>query len=167
MERRLVIFAELPEPLQFALFGLLFVIGLVGIKLEFDQACVIDLATHITGKTVLEAVETAVLPKVIDCPNPASGTTSIDGVAKDGVVVKAKARVTVRTHLERFVGGATEETIIARVGEGIAATISSADSSKDVLEHPDRISRTVLGKALDSNTAFEILSLDVAVVRSV
>jgi len=136
-----------------------------GIRLEFDRACAIDLATKGTGKTVLEAVKTSVNPKVIDCPNPASGKVTIDGVAKDGIVVKAKARVTVRTHLERFVGGATEETIIARVGEGIVATIGSAGSYKDVLEHPDSISKTVLGKALDSNTAFEILSIDIADVN--
>jgi uncharacterized protein YqfA (UPF0365 family) len=101
-------------------------------------------------------------PKVIDCPAAASGKTTIDGVAKDGIVVKAKARVTVRTNLDRFVGGATEETIIARVGEGIVTTIGSSDSYKVVLENPDRISKTVLDKALDANTAFEILSIDIA-----
>jgi uncharacterized protein YqfA (UPF0365 family) len=133
-----------------------------GIHLDFDRACAIDLATKGTGKTVLEAVKTSVNPKVIDCPNPATGKTTIDGVAKDGIVVKAKARVTVRTNLERFVGGATEETIIARVGEGIVSTIGSAESYKNVLENPDRISKTVLDKALDANTAFEILSIDIA-----
>lgn len=133
-----------------------------GIHLEYDRACAIDLATKGTGKTVLEAVKTSVNPKVIDCPNPSSGRVTIDGVAKDGIVVKAKARVTVRTNLDRFVGGATEETIIARVGEGIVTTIGSAQSYKDVLENPDRISKTVLDKALDSNTAFEILSIDIA-----
>ncbi len=133
-----------------------------GIHLEFDRACAIDLATKGTGKTVLEAVKTSVNPKVIDCPNPASGRTTIDGVAKDGIVVKAKARVTVRTNLDRFVGGATEETIIARVGEGIVTTIGSSDSYKVVLENPDRISKNVLEKALDANTAFEILSIDIA-----
>lgn len=133
-----------------------------GIHLEFDRACAIDLATKGTGKTVLEAVKTSVNPKVIDCPNPASGKSTIDAVAKDGIVIRARARVTVRTNLERFVGGATEETIIARVGEGIVSTIGSADSYKDVLENPDRISKTVLDKALDSNTAFEILSIDIA-----
>ena len=133
-----------------------------GIQLIFDRACAIDLATKGTGKTVLEAVKTSVNPKVIDCPNPTSGKTTIDGVAKDGIAVKARARVTVRTALDRFVGGATEETIIARVGEGIVTTIGSADSYKDVLENPDRISTNVLGKALDSNTAFEILSIDIA-----
>jgi uncharacterized protein YqfA (UPF0365 family) len=133
-----------------------------GIHLDFDRACAIDLATKGTGKTVLEAVKTSVNPKVIDCPQPSSGKSTIDGVAKDGIIVKAKARVTVRTHLDRFVGGATEETIVARVGEGIVSTIGSSDSYKDVLENPDRISKTVLDKALDANTAFEILSIDIA-----
>jgi uncharacterized protein YqfA (UPF0365 family) len=133
-----------------------------GINLVFDRACAIDLATKGTGKTVLEAVKTSVNPKVIDCPAPTSGKATIDAVAKDGIVIKAKARVTVRTNLDRFVGGATEETIIARVGEGIVSTIGSSETYKAVLENPDRISKTVLGKALDSNTAFEILSIDIA-----
>ncbi|XHR30168.1 MAG: flotillin-like protein FloA [Chthoniobacteraceae bacterium] len=133
-----------------------------GIALDFNRTCAIDLATKGTGKTVLEAVQTSVNPKVIDCPNVAMGRTSIDGVAKDGIGVKAKARVTVRSHLDRFVGGATEETIIARVGEGIVSAIGSADSYKEVLENPDRISKAVLSKGLDSNTAFEILSIDIA-----
>jgi len=133
-----------------------------GIHLDFDRACAIDLATKGTGKTVLEAVKTSVNPKVIDCPNPTAGKTTIDAVAKDGIIIRAKARVTVRTNLERFVGGATEETIIARVGEGIVTTIGSSQSYKDVLENPDRISKNVLDKALDSNTAFEILSIDIA-----
>jgi len=132
------------------------------ISLVFDRACAIDLATKGTGKTVLEAVKTSVNPKVIDCPNPNAGKSTIDAVAKDGIVIKAKARVTVRTNLDRFVGGATEETIIARVGEGIVTTIGSATSYKDVLENPDRISKNVLDKALDANTAFEILSIDIA-----
>src|SRR2546422_7651766 len=133
-----------------------------GIELDFNRACAIDLATKGTGKTVLEAVRTSINPKVIDCPNVAMGRTTIDGVAKDGIGVKVKARVTVRSHLDRFVGGATEETIIARVGEGIVSSIGSADSYKDVLENPDRISKTVLAKGLDSGTAFEILSIDIA-----
>lgn len=132
------------------------------IHLEFDQACAIDLATRGTGKNVVDAVKTSVNPRVIDCPNPASGKISIDAVAKDGIMIKAKARVTVRTNLERFVGGATEETIIARVGEGIVTTIGSAHTYKEVLENPDRISKTVLEKGLDSGTAFEILSIDIA-----
>jgi len=133
-----------------------------GIHLDFDRACAIDLATKGTSKTVLDAVKTSVNPRVIDCPNPASGKKTIDAVAKDGIQLKARARVTVRTNLDRFVGGATEETIIARVGEGIVSTIGSSNSYKEVLENPDRISKTVLDKALDSNTAFEILSIDIA-----
>ncbi len=133
-----------------------------GISLDFNRACAIDLATKGTGKTVLEAVRTSINPKVIDVPNPAMGRVTIDGVAKDGIGAKVKARVTVRSHLDRFVGGATEETIIARVGEGIVSAIGSADSYKDVLENPDRISKAVLAKGLDSNTAFEILSIDIA-----
>ncbi len=132
------------------------------IHLDFDRACAIDLATKGTGKTVLEAVKTSVNPKVIDCPNPATGKATVDGVAKDGILVRSRARVTVRTNLERFVGGATEETIIARVGEGMVASIGASDTYKEVLERPDRISKTVLDKALDSNTAFEILSIDIA-----
>src|SRR5271163_2497967 len=133
-----------------------------GIALDFNRACAIDLATKGTGKTVLEAVRTSINPKVIDCPNASMGRTTIDGVSKDGIGVKVKARVTVRSHLDRFVGGATEETIIARVGEGIVSSIGSADLYSDVLEHPDRISKTVLGKALDAGTAFEIVSIDIA-----
>src|ERR671934_155540 len=133
-----------------------------GISLDFNRACAIDLATKGTGKTVLEAVRTSINPKVIDAPNPAMGRQTIDGVAKDGIGAKVKARVTVRSHLDRFVGGATEETIIARVGEGIVSAIGSADSYKDVLENPDRISKAVLAKGLDANTAFEILSIDIA-----
>lgn len=133
-----------------------------GIHLDFDRACAIDLATKGTGKNVIEAVKTSVNPKVIDCPSPLPGKTTIDAVAKDGIAVKVKARVTVRTNLDRFVGGATEETIIARVGEGIVTTIGSSNSYKEVLENPDRISKTVLDKALDANTAFEILSIDIA-----
>ena len=133
-----------------------------GIPLDYDRACAIDLATKGTGKTVLDAVKTSINPRVIDCPNAASGKSTIDGVAKDGIGVKAKARVTVRSNLDRFVGGATEETIIARVGEGIVSAIGSADSYKLVLENPDRISKAVLAKGLDSGSAFEILSIDIA-----
>lgn len=133
------------------------------IPLDFKRACAIDLAIKGTSKTVLEAVRTSINPKVIDCPNPASsGRTTIDAVARDGIGVKVKARVTVRSNLDRFVGGATEETIIARVGEGIVTSIGSAVSYKEVLENPDRISKTVLQKGLDSGTAFEILSVDIA-----
>ncbi len=132
------------------------------LALDWKQACAIDLATKGSGKSVVEAVRTSVDPKVIDCPNPASGRTTIDGVAKDGIQVKVKARVTVRTHLERFVGGAKEETIIARVGEGIVSTIGTSESYKVVLESPDSISKTVLARGLDVGTAFEILSIDIA-----
>lgn len=133
-----------------------------GINLNFSRACAIDLATKGSGKTVLEAVRTSVNPKVIDCPNPASGRQTIDAVAKDGIQVRVRARVTVRTNLDRFVGGAQEETIIARVGEGIVTTIGSSESYKNVLENPDRISKVVLQRGLDSGTAFEILSIDIA-----
>ncbi|QDU71930.1 flotillin-like protein FloA [Mucisphaera calidilacus] len=128
------------------------------IELPWDKACAIDLA----GRDILEAVQTSVNPKVIDCPNPASGKTTVDAIAQDGIQLKAKARVTVRANLARLIGGATEETIIARVGEGIVTTIGSAGSHKAVLENPDRISKVVLDKGLDSGTAFEILSIDIA-----
>lgn len=128
------------------------------IKLDFDMACAIDLA----GRDVLDAVRTSVNPKVIDCPDPTKGKQTIDAVAMDGIQLKAKARVTVRANIERLVGGATEETIIARVGEGIVTTIGSAETHKKVLENPDSISKRVLEKGLDSGTAFEILSIDIA-----
>ena len=132
------------------------------LNLGFNQAAAIDLATHQSGKSVFEAVMTSVNPKVIDCPNPASGKQTIAAVAKDGIQLQVKARVTVRTHLDRFVGGATEETIIARVGEGIVTAIGSANSYKDVLENPDAISKRVLEKGLDASTAFGIMSIDIA-----
>jgi uncharacterized protein YqfA (UPF0365 family) len=122
--------------------------------LDFNRAAAIDLA----GRNVLDAVQTCVNPKVIDCPT--SG--KVAAMAKDGIQVLARARVTVRTNIERLVGGATEETIIARVGEGIVSTIGSSEGHKDVLENPDMISRTVLAKGLDAGTAFEILSIDIA-----
>ncbi|MCM8801131.1 MAG: flotillin-like protein FloA [Candidatus Omnitrophica bacterium] len=124
------------------------------LNLTFERACAIDLA----GRDVLDAVKTSVNPKVIDAPKEGV----LAAVAKDGIELKAKARVTVRANLERLVGGATEETIIARVGEGIVTTIGSAESYKQVLENPDSISKTVLAKGLDSGTAFEILSIDIA-----
>lgn len=133
-----------------------------GIALDWQRSCAIDLATKGSGKSVEEAVRTSVDPKVIDCPNPEGGRSTIDGVAKDGIQVKVKARVTVRTNLDRFVGGAKEETIIARVGEGIVTTIGSAETYKVVLESPDSISKTVLHRGLDVGTAFEILSIDIA-----
>lgn len=128
------------------------------IALSFDKACAIDLA----GRDVLEGVRNSVRPKVIDCPDPNKGRITVDGVALDGIQVKAKARVTVRTNLDRLVGGAGEETIIARVGEGVVSTIGSSQSHKRVLENPDTISKTVLAKGLDSGTAYEILSIDIA-----
>jgi uncharacterized protein YqfA (UPF0365 family) len=128
------------------------------IDLTWKTATAIDLA----GRDILEAVQTSVNPKVIDCPSGSANKSTIDAVAKDGIQVKAKARVTVRANIDRLVGGATEETIIARVGEGIVTTIGSADTYKDVLENPDRISRAVLEKGLDTGTAFEILSIDIA-----
>ena len=128
------------------------------IPLNFQKAAAIDLA----GRDVLDAVRTSVNPKVIDCPNPKKGRITIDAVAKDGIQLKARARVTVRANIERLVGGATEETIIARVGEGIVTTIGSANTYKEVLENPDLISKRVLEKGLDAGTAFEILSIDIA-----
>ncbi len=128
------------------------------IELLWDRAVAIDLA----GRDIVGAVNTSVNPKVIDCPSGESGKQTIDAVAKDGIQLRAKARVTVRTNIARLVGGATEETIIARVGEGIISTIGSAEDHKSVLENPDRISKTVLAKGLDSGTAFEILSIDIA-----
>lgn len=128
------------------------------IPLSFKRATAIDLA----GRNVLDAIQTSVNPKVIDCPDPAKGRQTVDAVAKDGIQLKAKARVTVRTNIDRLVGGATEETIIARVGEGIVTTIGSAESHKNVLENPDMISKRVLEKGLDAGTAFEILSIDIA-----
>ena len=121
------------------------------IKLDFPEACAIDLA----GRDVLQAVQMSVNPKVIETPVVAA-------IAKDGIELRAKARVTVRANIERLVGGAGEETIVARVGEGIVTTVGSAASHKEVLENPDLISRTVLGKGLDAGTAFEILSIDIA-----
>jgi uncharacterized protein YqfA (UPF0365 family) len=128
------------------------------IPLPFQRAAAIDLA----GRDVLEAVRTSVNPKVIDCPDPSKGKHTIDAVAKDGIQICVKARVTVRSNIERLVGGATEETIIARVGEGIVTTIGSSESYKAVQENPDNISKTVMDKGLDAGTAFEILSIDIA-----
>ncbi|MGC4032667.1 MAG: flotillin-like protein FloA [Tepidisphaeraceae bacterium] len=129
------------------------------IDLSWKNATAIDLA----GRNILEAVQTSVNPKVIDVPNvQMMGRTTIDAVAKNGIQLKVRARVTVRTNIKRLVGGATEETIIARVGEGIVTAIGSAQDHSDVLENPDHISKAVLAKGLDANTAFEILSIDIA-----
>ena len=122
-----------------------------GIPLDFEKACAIDLA----GRDVLNAVQMSVNPKVIETPIVAA-------IAKDGIELRAKARVTVRANIDRLVGGAGEETVIARVGEGIVTTVGSSATHKEVLENPDLISRTVLGKGLDAGTAFEILSIDIA-----
>jgi uncharacterized protein YqfA (UPF0365 family) len=128
------------------------------IALTFQRATAIDLA----GRDVLDAVQTSVMPKVIDCPDPSKGAATVAAVAMDGIQLKAKARVTVRTNIETLIGGATEETIIARVGEGIVTTIGSSETHKKVLENPDMISKVVLQRGLDSGTAFEILSIDIA-----
>lgn len=129
-----------------------------GLELDFRAATGIDLA----GRDLLDAVRTSVTPKVIDCPDPQKGKTEVAAVAKDGIQVLAKARVTVRTNISRLVGGAGEETIIARVGEGIVSTIGSKDTHKLVLENPDEISKVVLARGLDAGTAFEIVSIDIA-----
>lgn len=130
-----------------------------GIDLDFDRAAAIDLA----GRSVLDAVRTSISPMVISCPDFArTGSSKITAIAMDGIELKIQARVTVRTNMDQLIGGATEETIIARVGQGIIAAIGSAASHMDVLEMPDRISRQVLSRGLDSNTAFEIVSIDIA-----
>lgn len=128
------------------------------IPLSFDKACAIDLA----GRDIVTAVNTSVDPRVIDCPHPVPGKVTLDAVAKDGIQLRVKARVTVRTSIERLVGGATDDTIIARVGEGIVSAIGSSVDYKQVLENPDRISKAVLAKGLDAGTAYDILSIDIA-----
>ena len=128
------------------------------IKLDYDRSCAIDLA----GRDVKEAVGTSVNPKVIDVPSGAMARATIDAVAGDGIQLKVKARVTVRTNIDRLVGGATEETVVARVGEGIVSAIGSAENHMKVLENPDHISKVMLEHGLDTGTAFEILSIDIA-----
>ena len=128
------------------------------IDIPWKTATAIDLA----GRDILDAIQTSVNPKVIDVPNPSFGQPTIDGVAQDGIQLRVKARVTVRTNIKSLVGGATEETVIARVGEGIVNAIGSAEDYKHVLKNPDSISKAVLNKGLDANTAFEILSIDIA-----
>jgi uncharacterized protein YqfA (UPF0365 family) len=128
------------------------------IDLDFKTATAIDLA----GRDVLDAVQTSVYPKVIDCPARGSGKESLEAYAKNGIMLKVKARVTVRTNIQKVIGGATEQTIIGRVGEGIISAIGSANSHWEVLENPDRISRAVLLGNLDSQSAFEIVSIDIA-----
>lgn len=130
-----------------------------GIDLDFDRAAAIDLA----GRDVQDAVRTSVHPKVIDCPDPRrSGKATLSAIARDGVELRVRTRVTVRTNLEQLIGGATEETIIARVGESIISSIGSSESHQQVLENPDLISKTVLRRGLDSQTAFQIVSIDIA-----
>jgi len=128
------------------------------IHLTYREATAIDLA----GRDVLEAVQTSVYPRVIDCPPQNRGRNTLDAMAKDGIQLKVTARVTVRSNLQQLIGGATEETIMARVGEGIVSAIGSAESHKAVLENPDMISKTVLSRRLDAETAFEIVSIDIA-----
>jgi uncharacterized protein YqfA (UPF0365 family) len=128
------------------------------IDLDFDRAAAIDLA----GRDVLEAVRTSVNPKVIDCPEGSQKKATLSAIAKNGVELKIRARVTVRTNLAQLIGGATEETIIARVGEGIITSIGSSESHLVVMENPDRISKAVLQRGLDAHTAFEIVSIDIA-----
>jgi uncharacterized protein YqfA (UPF0365 family) len=128
------------------------------IPLDFKLATAIDLA----GRNVLEAVQTSVYPKVIDCPMAGSGRPSLDAVAKNGIQLKVKARVTVRANIQQLIGGAGEDTIVARVGEGIVSAIGSASTHLQVLENPDLISKAVLARRLDSQTAFEIVSIDIA-----
>jgi uncharacterized protein YqfA (UPF0365 family) len=129
------------------------------IDLDFDRAAAIDLS----GRDVLDAVQTSVNPKVIDCPDPRRSTrTTLSAIAKNGVELKVRARVTVRTNVEQLIGGATEETIIARVGEGIITAIGSSLNHLEVMEHPDKISKAVLARGLDAQTAFEIVSIDIA-----
>lgn len=128
------------------------------IDLDFAKATAIDLA----GRDIVDAINTSVNPKVIDVPKVGSTRTTVDAMARDGIQLKVRARVTVRTFLARLIGGATEDTVIARVGEGIVSAIGSAEGHKAVLENPDMISKTVLNKQLDSGTAFEILSIDIA-----
>lgn len=130
-----------------------------GIDLDWQTAQAIDLA----GRDVLEAVRTSVYPKVIDCPDPRkSGGAALEAVAGDGIQLKVRARVTVRTNIHQLIGGATEETVVARVGQGIVQAIGSTPSYKLVLENPDRISQTVLDQGLEAQTAFEIVSIDIA-----
>jgi uncharacterized protein YqfA (UPF0365 family) len=128
------------------------------LDLDWNIAQAIDLA----GRDLLDAVRTSVYPKVIDCPDPTRGQATLDAVAGDGIQLKVRARVTVRTNIRQLVGGATEETVVARVGQGIVQAIGSTNSYKSVLENPDAISQTVLGQGLEAQTAFEIVSIDIA-----
>jgi len=132
-----------------------------GIPLDFDQAAAIDLA----GRDVLDAVRTSVMPKIIDCPDARFGRPLLSAVARNGIELQVKARVTVRTNLAQLIGGATEETIIARVGQGIVTSIGSSKTHNEVLANPNQISRILLERGLDAQTAFEIVSIDIATVQ--
>jgi uncharacterized protein YqfA (UPF0365 family) len=132
-----------------------------GIPLDFDRAAAIDLA----GRDVLDAVRTSVMPKIIDCPDARGGKAVLSAVACNGIELLVKARVTVRTNLTQLIGGATEETIIARVGQGIVTSIGSSKSHEEVLANPNKISRALLDRGLDAQTAFEIVSIDIATVQ--
>ena len=130
-----------------------------GIDLDFDRAAAVDLA----GRDIMDAVRISIFPKVIDCPDPQqSGRTTLSAIAKNGVELRSRLRVTVRTNLDQLIGGATEETIIARVGQGIVSAIGSSETHMEVMETPDRISKGVLSRGLDASTAFEIVSIDMA-----
>jgi len=130
-----------------------------GMDLNFDRAAAIDLA----GRDILDAVQISISPKVIDCPQQShAGRSTLSGVAKDGVELRVHARVTVRTNLDQLIGGATEETIVARVGQGIVASIGTAGTYLEVMSTPDRISKSVLDRGLDANSAYEIVSIDIA-----
>ncbi len=129
----------------------------INIELSFDHACAIDLA----GRDVFDAVKTRINPKVIDCPNPVKGCDALDAMTKDGIQLKVKARVTIRTNIEKLVGGVAEETVIARVGEGIITTIGTFETYRKALEGPDLISRLVMEKKFDGDAAFEILSINI------
>src|SRR6476661_4222211 len=131
------------------------------IDLPWQTATAIDLA----GRDILDAVQTSVNPKVIDVPSPSMGQTTIDGQAKDGIELRVKARVTIRTNIKSLVGGATEETVVARVGQAIVNAIGSAEDYKHVLENPNTISKAALNLGLAANTAFEILSIDIAEIK--
>lgn len=129
-----------------------------GLDIDWQTAQAIDLA----GRDILDAVRTSVYPKVIDCPDPTKNAGTLDAVAGDGIQLRVRARVTVRTNVRQLIGGATEETVVARVGQGIVQAIGSTDSYMEVLENPDNISKVVLNQGLEANTAFEIVSIDIA-----
>lgn len=147
----------------FGVIGAMIAARQAGMDLDFTRAAAIDLA----GRNVLEAVQTSITPKIIDCPSVDENRTAyqktwLSAVAKDGIEMRVRVRVTVRTCLDQLIGGATEQTVVARVGQGIVSTIGSANTYMSVMSEPDRISKSVLARGLDSNTAFEIVSIDIA-----